>query len=469
MNDPLLLPVATLLAVWSLSVCVISYKTGALASPASLYSGLILIHVSIPAILLGIGVGPRFVNYVNEPHACTAVLFALFGLIALQAGMLMPNALHASSASLTSKSRTQWKDERVISAVIVMLIVGWLVRTYVVENGVYFQISRAALGEPGTAFYAAGPAYATIMWLEQLPLYGLCIVAIQYWSDGYAKASVLRRFLLVIVATELLYWLPAGRKEPVVLALVLPLIIRYLCTRRLPSYRSGLALLGFLVALFVATTQYRAAMEFIVGDDDPLHTISTAAALAETGSESAVVSYSDILLGRISLLEPISACIRLYQTNQWDAAFGATYVLAGLSLIPRLVWEDKPLFHYGTDFGHAAGMLDPADWQTSVSVSFFGEAFINFGWGGIVVLFVIGLIFGQIYRAARRSTHRETWLLLYVASLPVLMYIGGTFALYFGGLIKTLPFFYIVGRLMESRSLALKPFPAQLPKLPSAG
>jgi hypothetical protein len=58
---------------------------------------------------------------------------------------------------------------------------------------------------------------------------------------------------------------------------------------------------------------------------------------------------------------------------------------------------------------------------------------------------------GLLYRQTLRSPRRETWLLVYASALPVILYVGGTFALTFGGLVKILPFVYVVGWLMDGR------------------
>jgi hypothetical protein len=40
---------------------------------------------------------------------------------------------------------------------------------------------------------------------------------------------------------------------------------------------------------------------------------------------------------------------------------------------------------------------------------------------------------------------------LYLIAIPTLLYVGGTFGLYFGGLIKIIPFYYMIGRNIEIR------------------
>jgi hypothetical protein len=118
---------------------------------------------------------------------------------------------------------------------------------------------------------------------------------------------------------------------------------------------------------------------------------------------------------------------------QW----GRTYADFFVGLIPRAVWPDKPYFHYGTEFGHRSGMLDESDDATSISVTLFGEAFMNFGVAGTFVAGGIGYIFGIIYAAFRRRRSPDA-LFLYLTSLPVVFYVGGTFVLYFLGLAKAL-------------------------------
>ena len=150
-------------------------------------------------------------------------------------------------------------------------------------------------------------------------------------------------------------------------------------------------------------------------------------------------------------MEPVSASIRLIKDGDWEPMLGSSYAEALLSLIPRVLWPGKPDLHYGTEFGHAAGFLSPGDWLTSISVTYFGEAFLNFAWGGLFPMFMMGMILGGVYRQLRVSVRQETWMLVFVIALPTVLYVGGTFALHFGGLIKLLPFFFLVGWMMESR------------------
>jgi hypothetical protein len=225
---------------------------------------------------------------------------------------------------------------------------------------------------------------------------------------------------------ELAYWLPTGRKEEIILGLILPLMVRYLLTLRLVSWRKCVVLGAFIVALFPLTHYYRVAVDLAEeAEIDFGVRISAALALAEETDVLGDIDYSTVVLSRLSLLEPMDAAVRLIEEERWQKQWGSTYANFFLGLIPRVLWAEKPNFHYGTEFGHRSGMLDESDEVTSISVTLFGEAFLNFGVAGVFVAGCIGYIFGAIYAAFRIGRSPD-------------FYVGGTFVLYFLGLAKTL-------------------------------
>jgi hypothetical protein len=412
-----------------------------------LYAALTAIHFAVPGILLAIGVegGLAFVHRPNAAYAAEAVLFVWCALIVLQVGGLLVNVrLIELPSSRREKPEIVWRIGAVWAGVAALMLIGIAVRIHVVQSNAYFQIMRTIQGE------LEGPLYAAIRMAEQFPMYALCILAIVYWRPHGKPSRSLKLGFAFVWLLEVLYWLPTGRKEPVVLALVLPLLIRYLRNRRLPSSRS-IGILALTVALwFPASFAYRNAMESTGTEAGGFDTIAAAAELAETGtagSEGAMGSF----LGRIALLEPTSACVRLVREGDWEPMLGISYAQGLLGFVPRLIWPGKPELHYGTEFGHAAGFLSPGDWVTSISVTYYGEAFLNLGWLGLLPMLGIGVMAGLLYRQTLRSPRRETWLLVYASALPVILYVGGTFALTFGGLVKILPFVYVVGWLMDGR------------------
>jgi hypothetical protein len=49
-----------------------------------------------------------------------------------------------------------------------------------------------------------------------------------------------------------------------------------------------------------------------------------------------------------------------------------------------------------------------------------------------------------------RTVYKQTWALIYAVTLPTILFCGGTFALYFGGILKTWTLFYFLAILMRS-------------------
>lgn len=447
MDGALLGLLATISCAYALRYLYRSYRLRNLASPDSLYAALALQHFFIPGLLVGAGLAPAFVNAANQDFVLIAAAFALMGLVAVQLGVKY--AVRAKSIRFRRRSHRdrlpiQWRSSRLLLVVVVLLLIGWLTRLYIISSGAYFQIERTSAGQ------LEGPLYAAIRMIEMFPLNVVCILAIRHWRDDHASSESWGRALWLAGIAEVLYWLPSGRKEPVILAVVLPLLIRYLRTGWLPSYRAVAVMLGFVAALFPVAFAYRYALEVggtAIVTQDPIAVI----ALTLSGSSDYGKSAGEIVFGRMSLLEPLAACIRALEGGIWKPMLGESYALALLGLVPRFLWPGKPDFHYGNEFGYVAGFVSTGDTATSISVTFLGESYLNFGLGGVAPLAAMGLIFGLIYKQTLFSSRQETALLVYAIALPTVLYIGGTFALYFGGLLKSIPFFYVIGRFMEMR------------------
>lgn len=437
---------AALSCAYALNYLRRSYRHQTLASPDSLYAALALQHFFVPALLLGIGIAPGFVNGRNEDFALAAAAFAFLGLVAVQVGTiygLRAKSIRFYRQKTDGRHEIKWNSTRLLAVVVILLLIGWLSRLYVIANDAYFQIDRTSQGQ------LEGPFYAAIRMVELFPLNVLCILAIRYWRTDPGSSRSWGRALWFTATVEVLYWLPSGRKEPIVLAIVLPLLIRYLRTGQLPSYRVVLVAVGFIAALFPMAFAYRYMLE-VGGIWDVVGDPAAVVGLLLDGDSGHGRTTGEIVFGRMSLLEPLAACVRALDEGIWRPILGESYVSALLGLVPRFLWAEKPDFHYGNEFGYITGFVSTKDTATSISVTFFGESYLNFGIGGLVPLTIIGLIFGLIYKQTRVSRRSETALLVYAIMLPTVLYIGGTFALYFGGLLKTLPFYYLIGRFMES-------------------
>lgn len=70
---------------------------------------------------------------------------------------------------------------------------------------------------------------------------------------------------------------------------------------------------------------------------------------------------------------------------------GETYQHIPFMFIPRVLWPDKPSRHIWNKFGRAYGYLSTDDFQTSVSVTYLAEAYMNYGFSG---MYTVAFLFG---------------------------------------------------------------------------
>jgi hypothetical protein len=86
---------------------------------------------------------------------------------------------------------------------------------------------------------------------------------------------------------------------------------------------------------------------------------------------------------------------------------GATYKYMLITLVPRLLWPDKPSVNDGNQVYQVAYGLTRENDLTSVSIAagMLPEAFMNFGWiGVIVVMFFMGIVY-ETYQHCFFSAH----------------------------------------------------------------
>lgn len=415
------------------------HRAQSLASPLAIYGVLFAVHFAVPGMFFSAS-EDHFVDERNATYLGHAIAYIALCFVGVHIG----SRLAESAAQPTTESPriTGFLPGRTAFVVLTLTLLGFAARAIVLSADAYFQITRTDAGA------LAGPYYAAIRTIELFPLFALALWSLYYFSKKHPTRTS-RWGLLFLFISEFGYWLPSGRKEGWILAIVIPLLARYLAVKRLPSLSVGVAAAALIVVLVPITTYYRDAIELIgITGASPTEVIVEAAGAADVVADLDDVSPLRTVLNRFSLVEPISACIRLFENSEFVITPGEPYLSAITAQIPRLLWPDKPDLHYGTQFGHASGLSYPSDWATSISVTFPGEAFLNLGWGGVLVMFVLGFGFSALYYAQQWGVR---WQFLYLVSLPTLLYIGGTFAIYFSGLAKLLLFFYLISSWITAR------------------
>jgi len=72
---------------------------------------------------------------------------------------------------------------------------------------------------------------------------------------------------------------------------------------------------------------------------------------------------------------------------------GETYSILIAKLIPRIFWANKPNDDLANRIGRKYGVLNEKDYGTSWNLPIINEAYINFGYSGIIfIMFILGLL-----------------------------------------------------------------------------
>jgi O-antigen polysaccharide polymerase Wzy len=166
-------------------------------------------------------------------------------------------------------------------------------------------------------------------------------------------------------------------------------------------------------------------------------------------------------LQRASLLTQVAHVLEL-TPSQIPFQEGQTYSYLAIGLIPRFLWPDKPSINEANQFYQLAyGLSDTKTvTSTSISVGAMAEAYINFGWLGVIVIMcVIGILL-QIYERFLVLDQRHVLLLsIGVALLPQFLLIESQLGVYLGGLLQHifLPFLVFLPITRRPAGVAVMP------------
>jgi len=91
--------------------------------------------------------------------------------------------------------------------------------------------------------------------------------------------------------------------------------------------------------------------------------------------------------------------------SKWDfePLMGMTYLGGVTSMVPSAILPEKKQWHLGLTGVRIVGM--PDEEHFGLRITFFGEAFLNFGWAGVIAL---GTLLGAVYAVILRQVHLAT-------------------------------------------------------------
>ncbi len=129
--------------------------------------------------------------------------------------------------------------------------------------------------------------------------------------------------------------------------------------------------------------------------------------------------------------------------------YGYTYTSLLTTMIPRLLWPDKPKADLGQVYGHRYELLDPWDLATSMNLPQLIEFYINFNVEGVVIgMFLLGCIYQLLDQKINVRGSGDGTLLIAAIVFSRMMNVESDFSMIFGQVIQMIIIYYFTFRVL---------------------
>jgi hypothetical protein len=275
--------------------------------------------------------------------------------------------------------------------------------------------------------------------------YGLLMMLASQKSLGSTESTL---FYWVAIPIEILFRLSTGAVYEPVLMLLFLFYVRWIFTQRI-NWLIVVLCLGMFAIFNPIKSQYRA----VVWRTEEGQSM----AIAEKASLFLQIAFDHWLSGRVegdvvrsNLLERLNHLVMAAHVtnctpNEIPYWYGETLASGGYVFIPRVIWPDKPLLTFGTQFGHRYGMLDISNSTTTVNLTWVVELYANFGYlGAIVGMGLIGVAFALMERWFATPGTANIDIVIPLATNFPLIYPESNIVMMWGGVVTFTIAFYII-------------------------
>ena len=330
-----------------------------------------LVQFVIPSIIFATG----FLDGVIYPHTRQVRPYfpeMLFAVLVAQTVFNIPFCtVQTHRVSVREEPEKNW------SFFIILMAVGvWTCRFFIVFTRSYFHGGSSD-------FMFTSTLYSPLAIFDSLGIIVIAYAALKIFGTGGVRKAI---FPKLYIAVEIAWHLFSGKREGLLMAL-LCVILSYIFVRRKIPARY---LLFFLFVLFVEVPFFQyyretTRMQSYHGE------ISIADAAKEAlvqQKQSNIKNTLNIVLGRLNDGQFAAGCFKSVP-EFIPYLYGKTYEMIFWIPIPRMLYPARPQFVVNYN-----NLIQP--WATwfSAPVTAVGEAYINFGWFGIpLVFFLLGFIY----------------------------------------------------------------------------
>ena len=262
-------------------------------------------------------------------------------------------------------------------------------------------------------------------------------------------------WLYALIGITALHGISTGVLEEALIPIGVLFVVRWLFTRRI-SFTVAACVIGLILFLSPVKGEYRQQLRL----DESSGVEVSSLARASVWIKQAAVYWSETFAGSRNLQEATSsatsrtdlihqvAYIHSMTPSEIPYQYGRTYSYFAVALIPRALWPAKPQAGSANGFFAVSyGLLTEEGAKTTTfGMSLLGEAFINFGWmGGIVVMLIQGLAISILERIFGSEKSGAGGQAVFIAFFVFFLNgIGSSAEILFGNIVQNLLFGYLL-------------------------
>jgi hypothetical protein len=354
-----------------------------------------LVGFGIPALLV---LKSRSAGTPLGPY--TPMLLLLGGAFFLYwSGYASPIARRLARAAPTISFPSRSIDSCVIPA-LALYILGWIGR--VLRGGL--GVSHLPITLSGSQEQASG----IFGYLSLLGTLGF-VTLLAFLLSNRGRKRLFWMLALTLLVVEIAAGAIDGGRTAIMLPILYGAFVFSWCGRR-PSFLALVVLYTVAVLLLGPyLTMYRESYYELLqtGKNPSVSTVvDTTKSAYERQGRSAAELRKDVSQARNVNVE--STLRVLDRTpDEYPYTYGSELVeSAGPLLVPRFVWEDKPTFSPGRRFAVQYWDFDAQN-VTSMPIGMPAESYANFGYLGLALFPVLGLVFRVVGDKARAMTNRD--------------------------------------------------------------
>lgn len=327
---------------------------------------------------------------IDPDDVSRALVLVAFGLLAFTVGARL-------AGGATARAPLQYADNdprRRLRVIVALFVLG--------TAGTGIGIASGTVGYTADPGSAAWLPFAQVF-VQLAALSGLAVLAcsLQAFGAGDGRA---KRALPVLISIQVVIGFAAGFKGAALMPLVLAGLAFVACSGRIPWRPMLIAGIAAILVIIPANSVYRSVLRPMPGATQD----RSAAALAVEAQRLVLMRYR--LIDHVALIDDRTPEIYPY-------AGGHRYAqLPALVLVPRVLWQDKPLLNDGMTFSHTYWEV-PQSIKTSTPLTQPGDLLRNFGPLGVGIgLGIWGLLVGLFTRICLRCRSPRIEM-VYLASL----------------------------------------------------